>query len=99
MVLVQGQGFPIGEHLSSASPAEVALADVAVPRARPGRPIQRSERISADKARDSESFREQLAHPGIELTTPNPPNMAQKTQGEWPPLRNRKRWQMARLIA
>jgi hypothetical protein len=55
MVVVDGQGVPLGVHLDVASPAEVSLLDptlatIAVPRAGPGRPHQKPERVIADKA-------------------------------------------------
>src|SRR5664279_6443555 len=52
MVLVDGQGLPLGVRLESASPAEVTLAEatlaeVRVPRSK-GRPRQKPERVIAD---------------------------------------------------
>ena len=62
MVLVDGQGLPLGVRLESASPAEVTLAEatlaeVRVPR-RKGRPRQKPERVIADRAYDSDPLRE-----------------------------------------
>ena len=73
MVVVDGQGIPLGVHLDSASPAEVnllepTLATIAVPRAGPGRPRQKPARVIADKAYDSDPLRGRLARRGIELT-------------------------------
>jgi transposase len=73
MVVVDGQGVPLGGHLGSASPAEVnllepTLATIAVPRAGPGRPRRKPERVIADKAYDSDPLRVRLAQRGIELT-------------------------------
>ena len=53
MVLVDGEGLPLGVRLESASPAEVTLAEntlaeVRVPRPK-GRPRQRPERVIADR--------------------------------------------------
>ena len=53
MVLVDGQGLPLGVRLESASPSEVTLAEatldeVRVPR-RKGRPRQKPERVIADR--------------------------------------------------
>ena len=63
--------------MDSASPAEVTLleptlATIAVPRAGPGRPRQKPERVIVDKAYDSDPLRGRLARRGIELT-PAPP--------------------------
>ena len=76
MVVVDGQGVPLGIHLDSASPAEVTLleptlATIAVPRAGPGRPRQKPERVIADKAYDSDPLRERLMRRGIELIVPH----------------------------
>ena len=58
MVLVDGQGLPLGVRLESASPgearlAEATLAEVRVPR-RKGRPRQKPKRVIADRAYDSD---------------------------------------------
>ena len=71
MVLVDGQGLPLGVRLESASPAEVALAEatlaeVRVPRPK-GRPRQKPERVVADRGYDSDPLRERLQERGIEL--------------------------------
>jgi transposase len=62
MVVVDGQGVPLGSQLTSASPAEASLAEstldrVAVPRSGPGRPRQRPMRVIADKGYDSDPLR------------------------------------------
>jgi hypothetical protein len=72
MVLVDGQGLPLGVRLESASPAEVTLAEatlaeVRVPR-RKGRPRQKPERVIADRGYDSDPLRERLKKRGIELS-------------------------------
>ena len=58
MVLVDGEGIPLGVRLESASPAEVKLAEatldeVRVPRPK-GCPRQRPERVIADRGYDSD---------------------------------------------
>ena len=58
MVLVDGNGLPLGVHISPASRAESklaeeALAHVPVPRSGPGRPKQKPERIAADRGYDN----------------------------------------------
>jgi hypothetical protein len=52
MLLVDGEGFPLGVLLESASPVEVTLAEatlaeVGVPRRPKGRPRQKPERVIA----------------------------------------------------
>ena len=74
MVLVDGQGLPLGVRLESASPhevtlAEATLAEVRVPRAK-GRPRQKPERVIADTAYDSDPLRQRLQKRGIELIAP-----------------------------
>ena len=74
MVLVDGQGIPLGVRLASASPgeatlAEVALKEVRVPRVR-GRPRQKPKRVIADRAYGSDPLREWLKKRGIELIAP-----------------------------
>src|ERR1017187_5472271 len=74
MVLVDGQGLPLGVRLGSASPSEVALAEatlaeVRVPRPK-GRPRQKPKRVIADRAYDSDPLRERLAKRGFDLIVP-----------------------------
>lgn len=83
MVLVDGQGVPLGAELASASPAEVTLAEttldqVKVPCWGRGRPRSRPKRVIADRAYDSNPLRERLYRRGIELIVPH--------------RRNRERW-------
>jgi len=71
MVLVDGQGIPLGAQLASASPAEVSLAEstlaqVKVPAWGRGRPRQKPRRVIADRAYDSDPLRERLRRRGIE---------------------------------
>ena len=75
MVVVDGQGIPLGNHLDSASPGEVKLLEktlktIAVPRCGQGRPKNKPQRIIADKAYDSDPLRERLSKRGIELICP-----------------------------
>jgi transposase len=75
MVVVDGQGIPLGNHLDSASPGEVTLlektiANIAVPRAGRGRPKRNPCRLIADKGYDSDPLRKRLAQKGIELICP-----------------------------
>jgi transposase len=75
MVVVDGQGIPLGNHLDSASPGEVTLLEktinnIAVPRSGRGRPKRNPRRLIADKGYDSDPLRERLAQKGIELISP-----------------------------
>jgi transposase len=75
MVVVDGQGIPLGNHLDSASPSEVTLLEktlnnIAVPREGRGRPRKNPKRLITDKGYDSDPLRERLAGKGIELICP-----------------------------
>lgn len=74
MLVVEGQGLPLGVHLDSAQQAEVTLAEVAlravrVPRRR-GRPKQRLRELIADRAYDSRELRGRLRRRGIRPCIP-----------------------------
>ena len=77
MVVVDGEGVPLGNHLGSASPAEVKLAEttlatIRVPdRCRRCRPRQKPQRLIGDRAYDSDPLRAQLKKRGIELIVPH----------------------------
>jgi len=63
MVVVDGQGIPLGIHVTSARPAEVKLVDatlntIRVPRRGPGRPRQKPTRLIADRGYDSDPLRD-----------------------------------------
>ena len=67
MVVVDGQGVPIGADLDSASPSEIKLLQptiekIAVPRKGGGRPRQNPVRIIADKGYNSDPLRERLSN-------------------------------------
>jgi len=84
MLVVDGQGIPLGEHLGSASPAEVKLAEIMlasirVPnRSRRGHPRQKPQRLIGDKAYDSDPLRKRLKKRGIELIAPHKVNRVRK---------------------
>jgi len=77
MVVVDGQGIPLGSTLHRASPAEVTLVEgtlaaICVPRQHGGRPRQKPERVIADRAYDSDPLRMRMkARGGIELVCPH----------------------------
>jgi transposase len=97
MVLVDGQGLPMGVRLESASPsevklAEVTLAEVRVPRPK-GRPRQKPERIIADRVYDSDPLRQPLKKRGIELIAPYRKNNPQRRYQDGRKLRRYvRRW-------
>jgi transposase len=74
MLVVDGNGLPLGFHLDGANRAEVRLAEqpldtirVARPR---GRPKQRPEKLVADRGYDSSLFRRVLRGHGIRMCIP-----------------------------
>jgi transposase len=104
MVLVDGQGVPLGVHLSSASTAEVSLAEttlaqVAVPTGRRGRPRMKPQRIVADRGYVSRPLWERLRRRGIDLIVP--PRRSQHTHYvDGRKLRRyRRRWKIERTNA
>ena len=106
MVVVDGTGLPLGDHLHSASPAEVRLAEATLAtirvgrRHRPGHPRQKPERVIADRAYDSDPFRNRLRRRGIELICPHKRNRVRPaTQGGRKLRRYRRSWSVERTIA
>ena len=104
MVLVDGQGLPLGVRLESASPAEVKLAEatlseVRVPRPR-GRPRQKPKRVIADRGYDSDPLRERLRKRGIELIAPYRKNNKERRYEDGRRLRRyKRRWIVERTNA
>jgi transposase len=95
MVLVDGQGLPLGVRLESASPHEVTLAEatlqeVSVPQPK-GRPRQKPERVIADTAYDSDPLRQRLQKRGIALIVPYRENNQQRRYEDGRKLRRYKR--------
>jgi len=105
MVVADGQGIPLGNHLDSATPAEVTLIEqtldkVSVPRKGVGRPRKRMERLIYDKAADSDELRERLKKRGIELIAPHRSNRRKKKTQDGRALRRyKRRWKMERTIS
>ena len=74
MLVVDGNGLPLGFHLDSAARAEVRLAaltldTINVTRPR-GRPKQRPQKLVADRGYDSAAFRKALRRRGIRMCIP-----------------------------
>jgi transposase len=104
MVLVDGEGIPLGVQLESASPSEVTLAEttlaqVRVPRPQ-GRPRQKPERVIADRAYDSDPLRNRLRQRGIDLIVPYRENNRQRRYEDKRKLRRyKRRWIVERTNA
>jgi transposase len=97
MVLVDGQGIPLGVHLSPANLAESQLAEatlahVAVPRVGPGRPKQNPQRIVADRGYDSRALWLRLKQRGIQLIAPHISTRVNRYQDGRALRRYRRRW-------
>ena len=105
MVVVDGQGVPLGDQLCSASPAEVKLAETTLASIRvgrrhhAGRPRQKPERVITDRAYDSDPLRTRLRRRGIELICPHKKNRVRAATQDGRALRRyRKRWVIERTI-
>jgi len=105
MVVVDGAGIPLGDHLHSASPAEVRLAETTLAAIRvgrrhcAGRPRQKPVRVIADKAYDSDPLRKRLRRRGIELICPHKRNRVRPAMQDGRALRRyRRRWIVERTI-
>jgi transposase len=106
MVVVDGAGVPLGDHLHSASPAEVRLAETTLAairvgrRHRAGRPRQKPLRVIADKAYDSDPLRKRLRRRGIQLICPHKKNRVRPATQDGRALRRyKRRWIIERTIA
>jgi len=105
MVVVDGQGIPIGSTLASALPAKVKLAEenletVSVLRIGRGRPGKRPLRLIADKGYDGDPLRKHLKKLKIDLIVPHKRNRKKpKTQDGGKLRRYRKRWKIERTFA
>jgi len=106
MLLVDGQGTPLGAHLDSASPNEIKLlektiATVQVSRAhRPGRPRTKPDRLILDRGYDSNGLRKQLVQRGIEPIIPATKNHPNATHQDGRKLRRYgRRWIVERTFA
>ena len=105
MVVVDGAGVPLGSQLTSASPAEVKLAEatldaISVPRGGRGRPQKRPLRVIADRGYDSDPLRGRLRNRGLLLIVPHRKNRRAPSLNDGRNLRRyRKRWKVERTFA
>jgi transposase len=101
MVVVDGQGLPLGVHITSASPAEVTLIETTLDQVPPDdEGYDRVERLIYDKAADSDKLRDDLAARGIELICPHRKGRKRPPTQDGRPLRRyRRRWIVERSIA
>ncbi len=105
MVVVDGQGFPIGADLDSASASEIKLLEatiekIAGPRKGAGRPRQNPVRIIADKGYDSDPLGQRRSKGGIELICRERKNKQIKKNEDGRKLRpDRPRWKVAPTLA
>jgi transposase len=74
MLVVDGQGLPLGFHLAGANQAEVRLAEQTLDSIRVtrphGRPKRRPAKLVADRGYDSRAFRSALRRRGIRMCIP-----------------------------
>ena len=105
MVVVDGQGIPLGSQLASASPAEVKLAEgtlqtICVAGPGPGRPRSRPLRVIADRGYDSDPLRWRLLQRGIVLLSPHRRKRRRPSLNDGRMMRRyRKRWKVERTFA
>jgi transposase len=106
MVVVDGAGLPLGDHLHAASPSEVQLVEATLAairigrRHRAGRPRQKPQRLIADRGYDSDPLRRQLARRGIQLIAPHRKNRRKPPTQDGRALRRyRRRWTVERTFA
>jgi transposase len=106
MVVVDGQGLPLGNHLHSASPSEVKLVEATLAtirigrRHRAGRPRQKLPRLIGDRGYDSDPLRQQLAGRGTELIAPHRKNRRKPPTQDGRGLRRyKRRWIVERTFA
>ena len=97
MVVVDGKGIPIACSTHSATPSEVRLARETLEQTiRP----EGEAKLIADKAYDSDPFRDELAEQGLELVCPHRRNRSKPRRQDGRKLRRyRRRWIVERTIS
>lgn len=104
MVLVDGQGTPLGIHVDSASPAEVKLLKTTMEKisvgGKRGRPRKKPDRLVMDRAYDSNPLRKELDSAGIEPIVPARKNNKKATHQDGRKMRRYShRWIIERTNA
>jgi len=105
MVVVDGQGIPLGNYLESASPAEVNLLEkkvdrIDIPSKKRHCGKKKPVRLIADKAYDSDPHRERMAQKGIDLICPyRSNNKFQKYYDGRKIRRYKRRWKVERTFS
>ena len=96
LVVVDGQGIPLGKHLASASPHESQLIEATLAESFAAPKVQR---LIYDKAADSNALRQRLAQRGIDLIAPELRCRRKQVQDGRKLRRYRRRWKMERTFA
>jgi len=97
MVVVDGQGIPLGKHLASASPHESRLLETTLDETYRQEHIQR---LIYDRAGDSDPLRQRLAARGIDLIAPHKRGRKKPPTQDGRKLRRyKRRWKMERTFA
>jgi transposase len=96
MVVVDGQGLPVGKQLVSASPHESKLLEATLQDSFAPAKVQR---VIYDKAADSNVLRARMAELGIDLIAPELRSRKTQVQDKRKLRRYRRRWKMERTFA
>ena len=96
MVVVDGQGLPLGKQLASASPHESTLIEPTLDASFAPEKIQR---LIYDKAADNNALRQRMAERGIDLIAPELRCRKKRVQDRRKLRRYRRRWKMERTFA
>jgi transposase len=96
MVVVDGQGLPVGKQLVSASPHETKFIEATIDDSFAPAKVQR---LIYDRAADSNALRQQLADRGIDLIAPENPTRKRHVQDGRKLRRYRRRWKVERTLA
>jgi transposase len=96
MMVVDGQGLPLGSLVTSASPYEGNLLEPTLDRAFAAEKVHR---VIADKGYDDDKLRKRLAERDIDLIAPNRHGRVHKTQDLRKLRRYNRRWIVERTIA
>jgi transposase len=96
MVVVDGQGLPVGKQLVSASPHETRFIETTLDQ---NSAPAKFGRLIYDRAADSNALRQQLTDRGVDLIAPENPVRKRHVQDRRKLRRYRRRWKVQRTIA